>query len=262
MTNFIIKCSNVGHRSQITYPTADPLWEHPGPPNCHPYRGNTTLCMSSVGSQISEFAPAYCGAQSGGMPGPQQLSSLPREYYTLHVECWVTNSDLALHTLLRSPVWGHAWRQLIVILTEGILHFACRVLCHKSANSHQPTAEPSLGACLEATNCHPYRGNTTLCMSSVGHRSQITYPTASPVWEDAWRQLIVILTEGILTLHVQCWPPISNYIPYCGPTLGAPWPSVRMTIRRARVLPEWVRSRVCNLRSVANIGHAKLVFPR
>ena len=142
MTNFIIKCSNVGHRSQITYPTADPLWEHPGPPNCHPYRGNTTLCMSNVGHRSQITYPTA------------------------------------------DPLWEHPG----------------------------------------PPNCHPYRGNTTLCMSNVGHRSQITYPTANPLWSTL-ALLIVILTEGILTLHVQCWPPISNYIPYCGPTLGAPWPS-------------------------------------
>ena len=82
--------------------------------NCHPYLGNATLCMSSLDhgpwSPPPTADPVYT----------QQLSYLPRQYYTLHVEFGPPTMD---STTYRGP----SLHATIVILTQAILYFACRV---------------------------------------------------------------------------------------------------------------------------------------
>jgi hypothetical protein len=55
----------------------------------------------------------------------------------------------------------------IVILTEGISHLACQTLTTDHGFKHQPRAQSG------RTNCHPYQGNITLCMSNFDHRPWI-----------------------------------------------------------------------------------------
>ena len=50
-------------------------------------------------------------------------------------------------------------------------------------------------------NCHPYRGNTTLCMSNVDHGPWIQPPTEDLLW-GRLECATVILTVGIL--HFAC----------------------------------------------------------
>ena len=87
--------------------------------------------------------------------GQTNYHLLPRVYNTLHVEFGPPTLDYIMHR-------GPSLSELIVILTEGIQHFACRVWATDHRLHNAPRAQSG------RTHCHPYRGNTTLCMSSFG----------------------------------------------------------------------------------------------
>ena len=218
-----------------------------GDHNCHPYRGNSTLCTSSL-DQKQGFKQQL-RTWSGKGRGPQ-LSSLPREYNTLHIEFGPEAMDSSSNcgpglgrdgghnchpyqgntTLCTSSLDQKQWIQAatadlvweglgatIVILTEGIQHFAHRVWTRDNGFKQQlrtwsgkgwgpqlsslpgeyntlhiefgPETMDSSSNCGPGLgrdgghNCHPYRGNITLCTSSLDQKQWIQATTAALVWK-------------------------------------------------------------------------------
>ena len=66
-----------------------------------------------------------------------------------------------------------------------------------------PYRGPSLGR-PGMRNCHPYRGNTTLCTSSLGHGPWIQAPTAG-LAKGGLEHATIILTAGILHFAPRVW---------------------------------------------------------
>ena len=143
---------------------------------------------------------------------PPELSSLREEYNTLHVNLWTPSLD-------STPYCGTSLASLparIVILTWGIQHFACQTL---NTELGFDTVLRDQSGELACQNCHPYAGNTTLCMSNLGHRAWIRHCTAGPVWRACPPELSSLRWE-YNTLHVKLWTPTLDSKPYCGTSLA------------------------------------------
>ena len=80
---------------------------------------------------------------------------------------------------------------------------------------------PNFGTSLGRSgkgNCHPYYGNTRLCMSNLWHRPWIQHRASGPVWEGLERA-IVFLTFGITNFACRIFA-TDHGLPNRGPRLG------------------------------------------
>ena len=167
----------------------------PGMRNCHPYRGNTILCMSSLDHR--HWIPAStAGPVWGGLECATVILTGGIPYFACRV--WIT--DTGFQHQLRDQS-GEAWNAQLSSL-PGEYHtlhveFGSQTL-DSSINCGTSLGRPGM------RNCHPYRGNTILCMSSLDHRHWIPASTAGPVW-GGLECATVILTGGIPYFACRVW---------------------------------------------------------
>ena len=105
--------------------------------NCRATLRKNSLCMSSLDhrNRLQD--------RTAGLVYTQQLSSLPKEQHTLHVEFGPPSQDSRPHR-------GPSLHAANVVIAEVITHFACRVWATETGFKTAPRAQST------RSNCRPH----------------------------------------------------------------------------------------------------------